>query len=269
MTEPISKKYGGFDLLFVRLTQSMALVTGMLLVSCGTAPKREIVVSVREQKIALLEKGEAKRVYPCSTSKFGLGDRPGSNATPLGKLSVAQKIGHNAPLGAVFKGRRPTGEVLAPNAPGRDPVVTRIMRLSGRQKENRMAFSRYIYIHGTPEERTIGRPASFGCVRMTSQDVVDLFNLVPEGTQVRITKDPLPSAARQLAKAQEKAARERARQQQQQPPPMPAAPAIQPEPVTTEPLLAQPAAEKPGAPKVVQVSAGEKFGPGARSATVR
>lgn len=232
--------------------RGLMLAIGLVLGACSTPPPREIVVSVKEQKIALLEKSKAQRVYPCSTSKFGVGDRPGSNATPLGNLIVVEKIGHNAPPGAVFKGRRPTGEVLAPNTPGRDPVVTRIMRLSGRQKENRMAYSRYIYIHGTPEEYTIGRPASYGCVRMRSQDIIDLFNLTPVGTQVRITTDPLPATARTLAKRLEKEEERRRRLQPAQPPAIPTQQL--PPPVGTEPLLAKPAAEKPNAPKVAHTT---------------
>ena len=169
--------------------------------SVSTAP-REIVISVEDQKLALMEAGQAVAVYPVSTSKFCLGDTPGSYGTPLGRLKVAQKIGSHAPMGAVFKNRQPTGEILPPNAPGRDPIVTRILRLTGQEHGNARAFARNIYIHGTPEESTIGRPASFGCVRMTSQDVVDLYNRIPSGTQVHITKSRLPSSARLWARRQ-------------------------------------------------------------------
>ena len=176
-------------------------------VSCASSSKpstasREILISVKDQKLALMEQGRPVAVYPVSTSKFCLGDTPGSYGTPLGRMKVAQKIGNGAPLGAVFKHRRPTGEVLPPNAPGRDPIVTRILRLTGQEGRNARAFARNIYIHGTPEESTIGRPASYGCVRMKSQDVVDLFNRVPNGTEVNITKDRLPGSARALARQQ-------------------------------------------------------------------
>jgi lipoprotein-anchoring transpeptidase ErfK/SrfK len=176
-------------------------------VSCASSPvtstaPREIVISVKDQKLALMEQGRPVAVYPVSTSKFCVGDTPGSYGTPLGKMKVAQKIGGGAPVGAVFKHRQPTGEVLPPNAPGRDPVVTRILRLTGQESRNARAFARNIYIHGTPEESTIGRPASFGCVRMKSQDVVDLFNRIPNGTDVNITQSRLPGSARSLARQQ-------------------------------------------------------------------
>jgi lipoprotein-anchoring transpeptidase ErfK/SrfK len=134
--------------------------------------------------MVLTDDGEFVKSYPVSTSKFGLGDRPGSKMTPLGTMEVAEKIGRGAPAGAVFKSRKRTGEVLRPNAPGRDPIVTRILWLRGTQTWNRNAFKRYIYIHGTPEEDKIGSRASYGCIRMKSRDVIDLFRRVPKGTRV-------------------------------------------------------------------------------------
>ncbi len=183
------------------LTGAMALVAGTM-ASCGTTGGNQVVVSVKDQSVALMRDGKPVRVYPCSTSKFCIGDQPGSYGTPLGNLRIASKIGARQPLGMVFKGRRPTGEILPPNAPGRDPIVTRIMRLKGTESKNRQAFSRHIYIHGTPEEWTIGRPASFGCVRMRSRDVADLFDRVAVGTPVVITKSGLPGEARRLARHQ-------------------------------------------------------------------
>src|SRR5437660_9288252 len=85
-----------------------------------------VIVSVRDQKLMFLDNGGNAAVYPITTSKFGLGDRWGSMATPLGTLQVAQKIGDRAPTGAVFHNRRFTGEILQPNTPGRDPIITRI-----------------------------------------------------------------------------------------------------------------------------------------------
>ena len=95
----------------------------------------------------------------------------------------------------VFKGRRPTGEVLRPNSPGRDPIVTRILWLRGRESQTRNAYGRYIYIHGTPEERKIGKPASYGCIRMRSRDVARLYNQVGVGAKVKVTPGRLPSPA--------------------------------------------------------------------------
>ena len=145
-----------------------------------------IIVSVPEQRLVIVRQGKRVADFPISTSKFGVGDRPRSFATPLGWLEVASKVGAGAPQGAVFKRRRFTGEVLRPNARGRDPIVTRILHLRGLQAGNARAFDRGIYIHGTPEEVKIGRPASYGCVRMCSRDVVRVFDAAAVGTRINI-----------------------------------------------------------------------------------
>jgi lipoprotein-anchoring transpeptidase ErfK/SrfK len=147
---------------------------------------------VKQQKLMLLQNGERVAVYAVSTSKFGTGDSAGSMTTPIGSMAVAQKIGDHAPIGAVFHNRRFTGEILKPNAPGRDPVITRIIWLRGLEASTARAFSRCIYIHGTPEERRIGRPASYGCIRMRSKDVADLYRQLPIGSVVQIVPDKLP-----------------------------------------------------------------------------
>jgi lipoprotein-anchoring transpeptidase ErfK/SrfK len=166
-----------------------------ILISSCVAPdtRHRIVVSIPEQKLALLDNGALIATYPISTSRFAIGDAPGSRGTPLGELEIAKKIGDSAPSGMVFKDRRATGEVLAPDAPGRDPIVTRILWLRGLEAQNANAYSRYIYIHGTPEERNIGTRASFGCIRMRSRDVIQLYDIV--GPQARVTILNAPLAA--------------------------------------------------------------------------
>jgi L,D-transpeptidase catalytic domain len=158
-------------------------------------PSHHLIISVRDQKLMLLQNGAKVATYPVSTSKFGLGDFSGRMTTPLGYLAVAKKIGDHAPVGAVFHNRRFTGEILAPNAPGRDPIITRILWLRGLEGQNAHAFHRCIYIHGTPEEKTIGRPASYGCIRMKSKDITALYNQVPLGAIVQIVPERLPKVA--------------------------------------------------------------------------
>ena len=155
------------------------------------------MVSVPDQTLAVVDGGVVREKFSVSTSKFGLGDRSNSYATPLGSLEIASKIGGNARAGTVFKSRQPTGEILAPNAPGRDPIVTRILWLRGLEKENSRAYSRGIYIHGTPVEKLIGKPVSFGCIRMRSTDVMRLFNTVRVGTKIEITNTNLRGAIAQ------------------------------------------------------------------------
>jgi L,D-transpeptidase-like protein len=161
--------------------------------SCVAPPDRthQIVISAKDQKLALLEQGKLVAVYPVSTSKYGLGDGRGTWRTPLGQMEIAQKIGDGALPGTVFKDRRKTGEIVAVDSPGRDPIVTRIIWLRGREPQNANAFARDIYIHGTPEERNIGKPVSYGCIRMRSTDVIQLYDVVGRGAEVTIVDTPL------------------------------------------------------------------------------
>ena len=150
------------------------------------ATRNQIIISVKDQKLTLVKEDHTRQAFPISTSKFGLGDRSRSYATPTGELAVAAKIGAGARSGTVFHGRVSTGEVVAIDAPGRDAIVTRILALKGLEAGNQGAFSRGIYIHGTPEERNIGRPTSYGCIRMRSRDVITLFDAVKVGARVQI-----------------------------------------------------------------------------------
>jgi len=174
----------------------LAITGAFVLSSCSdTIPSKHnsVIISVKDQKMLVIHNNEPVKTYPISTSKFGVGDRRGSNYTPLGHLEVARKIGDHAPAGAVFKARKRTGEIIKPNAPGRDPIVSRIIWLTGKERNNRNAFGRFIYIHGTPEERTIGHPRSYGCIRMKSRDVIKLHKLLAVGSRIDIIKEPLTS----------------------------------------------------------------------------
>ncbi len=183
------------------LTRLTVIGAIALVISSCAAPdtRHHIVISAREQKLAVLDRGNLMAIYPVSTSKFGLGDWPGSSCTPLGELEVAKKIGDHATPGTVFKDRRRTGEIVASDSPGRDPIVTRILWLRGREAQNGNAFARMIYIHGTPEERNIGFPASYGCIRMRSSDIINLYEIVGPGAEVTIIDAPLASVIPILA----------------------------------------------------------------------
>ena len=183
------------------LTRLTVIGAIALVISSCAAPdtRHHILISAREQKLAVLDRGNLMAIYPVSTSKFGLGDWPGSSCTPLGELEVAKKIGDHATPGTVFKDRRRTGEIVAPDSPDRDPIVTRILWLRGREAQNGNAFARMIYIHGTPEERNIGFPASYGCIRMRSSDIINLYEIVGPGAEVTIIDAPLASVIPILA----------------------------------------------------------------------
>src|SRR6266567_4466302 len=144
----------------------------------------EIVVSIPDQTLALLDGEKVLARYRVSTSKFGTGDTVGSYRTPLGTLFVSGKFGDHLPVGTVIKNRTPTGEVIEVDAPNRDAIVSRVIWLRGLESQNSAAHDRCIYIHGTPEERHLGRPVSFGCIRMRSRDVITLYDSVHIGMQV-------------------------------------------------------------------------------------
>jgi lipoprotein-anchoring transpeptidase ErfK/SrfK len=158
-----------------------------------------LVVSIPEQKLAVVVNKRVFRTYRISTSRYGEGDALGSWCTPIGRLAVATKIGANAPTGGVFRGRHYTGEILSVNAPGRDPIVSRIIWLRGLNWTNKNAFHRCIYIHGTPQEYSLGKKSSYGCIRMRSNDVIEIFNWVTTGTDVAIVDKPINQAIKELS----------------------------------------------------------------------
>lgn len=194
---PVNRAALRFPRLVTALKCGALAGTAFLLSQCAGGPSpakhADVVVSVKDQKMAVYNKdGKVTKTYPVSTSKFGTNDKPGKFGTPLGTHEVVAKIGHGAPPGAVFKSRNWTGEVIKPNAPGRDPIVSRILWLRGLEKQNQNAYARCIYIHGTAEEVNIGKPVSYGCIRMKSTDVIDLFGRLPIGSRVTVMTSGLP-----------------------------------------------------------------------------
>lgn len=153
-----------------------------------------IEISIPAQTLCLFDdNGKLLRQFPVSTALKGVGEQKGSYCTPRGRHVVRARIGAGQPLGAVFRARRPTGEVWTPELhaqyPGRDWILTRILWLSGCEPGfNRLgdvdSMQRYIYIHGTPDSEPMGEPHSHGCIRMRNADVIVLFDMVPLNTQV-------------------------------------------------------------------------------------
>lgn len=131
--------------------------------------------------------------WPVSTALVGAGQREGSGCTPLGWHYIRAAIGAGQPPGAVFRGRRPTGEVynatLADAQPERDWILTRILWLCGLERHvNRGgdvdSQRRYIYLHGTPPDQPMGEPRSHGCIRMRDEALLEVFALALPGTPV-------------------------------------------------------------------------------------
>jgi lipoprotein-anchoring transpeptidase ErfK/SrfK len=154
-----------------------------------------IRVRLAIQTLEWIEDGHVVRRFPVSTAAKGAGERDGSEQTPRGLHRVSEKIGAGAPPGTVFVGREPTGEVCTPERfggePERDWITTRILWLDGQEPGrnrggDRDTRSRHVYIHGTPDEASLGRPASHGCIRMRDADVVWLFDRTQVGSLVEI-----------------------------------------------------------------------------------
>jgi lipoprotein-anchoring transpeptidase ErfK/SrfK len=144
-----------------------------------------IHISVTDQQLTLKSGRKKLATYPVSTSRFGLGTKEGSMKTPTGRFRIAERIGRGAPVGTVFKNRRPvraTKKMLRDE----DLVMTRILWLDGLGSRNANTHDRFIYIHGTNHEEDIGEPASHGCIRMRNVDLVELFEQVGTDTPVTI-----------------------------------------------------------------------------------
>lgn len=163
--------------------------------SKGTRTGLRIEIDIGRQKLTVFDGDTVRMAVSVSTAKNGPGEKMGSECTPRGQHIVRAKIGADAPVNAVFVGRRFTGEIHTPELaaahPGRDWILTRILWLSGCEVgKNRFGdvdtMRRYIYIHGTPDSVAMGQPGSRGCVRMRNAELLQLFEMVPPGTPVLI-----------------------------------------------------------------------------------
>ena len=170
--------------------------------SLGTPLSRYVLsVDIATQTISLFETTSAPlrlcgeyqfvKTFRCSTSRFGIGQVEGSNCTPLGLHRIAEKIGDGWPAGTVFKARQPIGYTWKgmPDA----KITTRIFWLEGLEPGfnrggNVDSHARYIYIHGTGDQTTIGKPSSCGCIHLPDADLIPLFTKLPSGTLVWIEK---------------------------------------------------------------------------------
>lgn len=158
-------------------------------------PDVYLEVDISQQRLRHWAGGQVVRAYLVSTAKNGPGELLGSECTPTGWHKIRAKIGQGQPSGAVFVGRRPTGEIYLPELslqhPHRDWILSRILWLNGSEPgKNRYGNVdsgwRYIYIHGSPDPLVSGVPDSHGCVRMKNADVIDLFERVEVGCPVFI-----------------------------------------------------------------------------------
>jgi L,D-transpeptidase catalytic domain len=161
------------------------------------APTRFVLlVSIAEQTVSLFEQNKFVKKISCSTSRFGIGQTEGSNRTPLGLHRIAGQIGASERAGTVFKARQVIGHTSQPEFADAK-ITTRILWLEGLEPGLNKGFNsdvnvdshaRYIYIHGTADQKSIGKPTSCGCIHLADADLIPLFDLLPSGTLVWISE---------------------------------------------------------------------------------
>ena len=149
------------------------------------AERPYILIDSNAQRIHRIDIDQEESIsYPVSTATNGLGNREESGKTPFGILRIKQKLGGGEPAGMIFIAREPTG-VISQDTDNReeDEITSRILWLDGMEQGINKGpgydtFSRYIYIHGTSDEKRLGQPVSKGCIRMKNEDVIELFDQV-------------------------------------------------------------------------------------------
>ncbi|KMQ50896.1 ErfK/YbiS/YcfS/YnhG family protein [Chitinispirillum alkaliphilum] len=155
-------------------------------------PNRYIDIDIEKQVLYYVSFDSEPLTFPVSTSKFGIGSEENSFKTPLGVHFICEKIGADYPSGTVFKSRKATGQIWRNDFDQENMILSRILRLKGLEPGKNAgagidSYQRFIYIHGTNREKQIGTPNSHGCVCMRNNDIIELFNLVEEGTIVNIS----------------------------------------------------------------------------------
>ena len=150
------------------------------------SPTRRLEVSIDDQTLKVIEGDQCIRRFDVSTATKGMGFTMNSYRTPTGRFRVAEQIGEGEASGTVFKQRVAAGLWLPGASVEGDLVLSRILRLEGLDVENANTLERFIYIHGTNHEDKLGQPASHGCIRLRNDEVIELFDMVSEGTELEI-----------------------------------------------------------------------------------
>jgi len=152
-----------------------------------------LTIDLSRQILCCRYQGKELETFSISSGTNGPGELENSGCTPRGWHEVADVIGLDNDINSVFVGREWTGETysssLASQYPNRDWILTRIIRLKGLEPGRNFGggvdtFSRYIYIHGTPDEEEMGLPKSHGCIRMRNIDVIKLARWIKSGVKV-------------------------------------------------------------------------------------
>lgn len=200
----------------LRLPAAMMLGAAIFLTGCKTVPpapaekklpakffadcerlnfaptKYVLIVHIAAQTADLFDDGMFVKTLTCSTSKFGIGEIQNSFCTPRGLHRIMEKVGSGEPAGTIFKERKIVGR-MSDRAEKSGGITTRIMWLDGvdpgfNSGGNRDTHTREIYIHGTGDQASLGKPASHGCIHFADPDLIWLYDLLPSGTLVWIAE---------------------------------------------------------------------------------
>ena len=164
-------------------------------IKCNKSFNEVLFVNITEQKMYYIKEGGIVKTYVISSSSYGVGNKAGSNKTPIGLHKVKQKFGEETPINGKMIGRVFYGDIATiytDNTKSKtDDVCSRILWLVGLEEglnkgEGIDSYNRYIYIHGTSEEGRLGKPVSHGCIRMKNKEVIELYEKVKIGTLVLI-----------------------------------------------------------------------------------
>jgi lipoprotein-anchoring transpeptidase ErfK/SrfK len=124
--------------------------------------QRVLVISIPDRKLAVIEDGTVKKVYPVAVGKD-------ATPSPTGVFFVVDRVTDPTYYHA--------GTVVPPGP--RNPLGARWMGLSQRGYG----------IHGTNAPHSIGKAASHGCVRMAKDDLQELFSRAQVGDMVLIRRE--------------------------------------------------------------------------------
>ncbi|MCJ2035432.1 L,D-transpeptidase [Methylobacterium sp. J-068] len=130
-----------------------------------------IVVRTSERRLYLVNGDGTAIRYPVAVGKPG---KQWSGATRIDGKYVEPAW---APPREVKRDNPRLPSVIAGGSPS-NPMGSAAMTLAGGEYA----------IHGTNRPNSIGTYASYGCIRMYNQDVVDLYERVSVGTQVYVTR---------------------------------------------------------------------------------
>lgn len=164
-TETRSKATASILLTLTLMTRASAMAQEAATASAAVPEAksgRQIVVSIPDRRLAILEDGKVIRVFPVSV---GAAVSP----SPTGGFRIVRRL--------VNPTYYHPGIVIPP---GKDnPIGPRWVGL------NKKGYG----IHGTNEPGSIGRAASHGCIRMRNRDIVQFFSMVNVGDTVEIRGD--------------------------------------------------------------------------------